>query len=142
MPLGHATTAHRLVQIPVANYHLVSRSATTDILGFLPQLDSLLTAENAHGYTFQASTRAYDNTRGTLETASALLGRAFPIPRFMPDGEGGIDTEWSKGDRNLTLSCRGRENQEDFLYWEEGGQYDGDSASLDLLIEKLGWLNG
>ena len=117
-------------------------TAATDTISFRPQLDALLTARNAHGYTFQATTRAHGNTVSYLEKAKAILGRLFPSPDLMPDGEGGIDTEWVNGERNLTLSCRGRENQEDFIYWEENGEYDGDGASLGLLLNKLQWLNG
>ena len=117
-------------------------SAATDTISFRPQLDELLTVENAHGYAIQASTRAHSNTLTYLEPASASLGRLFPKPEFIPDGEGGIDTEWENGRRNLTLSCRGRDNQADFIYWEENGDYDGAEASLELLLDKLEWLKG
>jgi len=115
-------------------------AASTDTIPFLSELDRMLGLENANGYTFQATTKAHEHAKIFLKDAQAILGASLPRPSFMPDGEGGIDIEWDRGDRNVTLSCRGRANQIDFIYWEENGAYDGHDASLALLISKLNWL--
>jgi hypothetical protein len=76
-----------------------------------------------------------------LEAAASILGASFPVPEFVPDGEGGIDIEWSKNARRLTLSCRAYATHNDYLYWEEDGNYDARDITLSLLIERLRWLN-
>jgi hypothetical protein len=100
----------------------------------------MLTLENANGYIFQASPKAYETAKAVVEFAHAALGTRFIRPEFMPDGESGIDIEWEHGPRNLTVSCRGRDRQTDFLYWEENGEYEGQDASLSLFLDRLNWL--
>jgi hypothetical protein len=100
----------------------------------------MLGLPNTNGYTLQPTTKAYEHAKAFLKNAQAILGPRLPRPSFMPDGEGGIDIEWERGDRNVTLSCRGRADQTDFIYWEENGDYEGRDATLALLIVKLPWL--
>jgi hypothetical protein len=135
-----ATTTTPTYVTPETAYFRRFESASTDSIPFLVELDRMLMLENANGYTFQATTKAHEHAKIFLEAAKALLGQSLIRPSFMPDGEGGIDIEWERGDRNVTLSCRGRANQNDFIYWEENGDYDGRDASLALLIKKLIWL--
>lgn len=137
LPIRHNYTPTRQV------YGYVFESGSTDAIPFLPELDRMLTLENANGYHFQASPKAHSHAKAYLEVAYAiasLCDARLPRPRFMPDGESGIDIEWEKGARNLTLSCRGLDHQQDFIYWEENGAYDGKDASLTLLMDKLDWL--
>jgi hypothetical protein len=113
--------------------------ASTDTISFIRELDSLLTLENYNGFTLQASTYAYRNARHYLESASNVM--KIPHPEFTPDGEGGIDIEWEINGRRLALSCKARDNHDDFISWREaGGRYEGDIASEGLLKERLDWL--
>jgi hypothetical protein len=97
--------------------------------------------ENANGYEFRPTGYAYQHAKGYLKTEGLRPLLRVSRPELIPDGEGGIDIEWEHGNRKLALSCRGRANQRDFIYWREnGGQYDGDEASPELLREKLSWL--
>lgn len=118
-----------------------SGSTDTDTPAVFPDLDALLVAENSNGYTFQASTYAYNHAKAYLEVARSILGRAFPQPEFISDGEGGIDIEWRRNTRTLTLSCRGNDFQRNYLYWEENGKYGAKDVSLTLLVTRLDWLN-
>jgi hypothetical protein len=123
-------------------YRIAGLVEITDTIDFIDELDALLKAENTNGYTFCPTGWAYQNAKQALEQVSALMGRLFPTPSFIPDGEGGIDIEWERKGRKVSLSCRAGANQRDFIYWKEnGGRYDGDEFSLDLLQDKLIWLN-
>jgi hypothetical protein len=115
--------------------------AATDTFALFRALDELLTLENTNGYTFQASEKAYRSAREYIEVASAELGSSFLEPEFVPDGEAGIDIEWNRAQRTLTLSCRGSGAQKDYIYWEENGSYEVKDASLSLLINRLEWLS-
>lgn len=141
MPETATTPSAPILSRPPAAYHQTFEIAATDTLGFLPQLNALLTVENANGYTFQASPYAYENAKSYVQIARAILGLSFISPEFIPDGEGGIDIEWNNDNRNVTLSCRGTDTQNDYIYWEEDGAYDARDASLALLIHRLNWLN-
>src|SRR6266404_6623902 len=101
---GEATVPVKIQDAPAQNYSGSFRSASTNTSPFLSDLDELLTLENGNGYTFQASLRAHSHAEAYLEAATAILGDAFPFPEFIPDGEGGIDIEWTKNSRRLTLS--------------------------------------
>jgi hypothetical protein len=141
--LADSTTATQIRHDALPAYHRRFSSGSTDegAPAEFPKLDALLTAENSDGYTFQASTYAYENAKAYLEAAQAIFGRAFPKPEFVSDGEGGIDIEWKHRTRSLTLSCRGNDSQHDYLYWEENDQYDAKDVSLGRLITRLDWLN-
>jgi hypothetical protein len=109
-------------------------------LPFLSKLDELLTLKNENGYIFQASIRAHRNAEAYLEAAASILGTSFAVPEFIPDGEGGIDIEWSNGQKQVTLSCRATGSQRDYIYWEESGSYEAKDFTLALLVTRLMWL--
>lgn len=134
-----ATTTPPILHRPAPTYHLVFRPASTDTIGFIKELDTLLTLENYNGFALQATPHAYENARRYLENASNVM--VLPQPDFTPDGEGGIDIEWENEGRRLALSCRAQGNQSDFISWREPGeQYDGEPASENLLKDRLDWL--
>src|SRR5437660_2457458 len=81
---------------------------------FIGELEALLALGNANGYTFRATHHAYQNAKSYLENASAVMSTLFPRPSLTPDGEGGIDVEWTNRDREVTLSCRSGANQQDY----------------------------
>lgn len=136
-----AITTTQILPPALPAYHQRFSAASTDTLAWLRELDALLTLENYNGFTLQATTRAYRRARGYLEKASYVM--RFPLPEFEPDGEGGIDIEWEINGRHLALSCRARDEHDDFISWREaGGRYDGNPATQQLLNERLEWLMG
>ena len=137
MPLDTVTTDR--IARPIPAYHERFSAASTDTLPFLRALDALLTLRGYNGFTLQPTTRAYQNARRYLESASYVM--LIPTPEITPDGEGGIDIEWENQGRRLALSCRARENEIDFVSWREpAGRYDGSPATQRLLNERLDWL--
>lgn len=134
-----ATSKPVLISLPPA-YHCTFRSADTSTIDLIKQLDTLLYGENTDGYIFQASSHAYENAKLYLEVTRGLMGRLFPEPEFVSDGEGGIDIEWANGARKVTLSCRGHNAQKDYIYWQENNEYGARDISLSRLIERLRWL--
>jgi hypothetical protein len=138
--IGEATLPVRIYHTPARNYLLNAIAASTNTAPYLSALNELLTLENENGYTFQACLRAHRHAEIYLEAATAIIGADFPAPEFVPDGEGGIDIEWSNNARHLTLSCRATAGQNDYIYWEENGVYDAKDFSLALLISQLKWL--
>lgn len=134
-----ATATRPILHRPAPTYHRIFRPASTDTIGFIKELDTLLTLENYNGFALQATSYAYENARRYLESASNIM--VLPHPDFTPDGEGGIDIEWEIKGRRLALSCRAQGGQSDFISWREpDGQYDGEPASEALLKDKLDWL--
>ena len=127
-------------------FHYVHSGATTGfavdpVTELFFKLDSMQNLENAHGYTFSATPRAYKNAKLFLEGIRFQISADFRLrPSLMPDGEGGIDIEWESGEKEITLSCRGSESQQDFIYWQEGDKYDAGDATPELLRTRLHWL--
>ena len=105
------------------------------------KLDALLTLEDANGYVFRATPYAHQNAKLYLESIRfVLVSNSKLIPSLTPDGEGGIDIEWDNGLRQITLSCRRADNQQDFIYWQQGDEYEARDATPELLRERLTWL--
>lgn len=127
---------------PAVNYRAAFCSADTDTVTFVPQLDALLTAENANGYTFQPTLYAYKHARNYLEVLSRISGRSLPQPDLVPDGEGGVDIEWENGSRRVAISCRANPDQKDCIYWREigAGGYEARDMNLLRVMERLRWL--
>jgi hypothetical protein len=126
---------------PRGYFQTAFSSADTDSIPFRRELDALLTAENVDGYVFQPSIHAHRHAKAYLSVASRIMKQFFPRPELISDGEGGIDIEWTKNARKVSLSCRGTDAQSDYIYWEEGGNYDARDFALLLLIYRLNWLN-
>ena len=132
-------------RITLISYHYVYSGVTTGfaidpVSELFDKLDSMQNLENAHGYTFSATPHAYKNAKLYLEGIRFQMSADFRLrPSLMPDGEGGIDIEWESGEKEITLSCRGSESQQDFIYWQ-GDKYDAGDATPELLRERLGWL--
>ena len=121
---------------PGATYQEVT--AVTD---YLDELEALLELEGANGYSFRPTQHSYQNAKRYLRDVSDTMGHLFPRPSFAPDGERGIDIEWAKNDRHVTLSCRAGAIEQDHIYWQEGADYDANEASLSVLQNRLDWLN-
>lgn len=119
----------------------VTYQEVTAVTDYLDELEALLGLGDANGYSFRPTRHSYQKARRYLRDASDTMGHVFPRPSFAPDGEGGIDIEWTRNDRQVTLSCRAGANEQDHIYWQEGGEYDANEASLSVLQNKLDWLN-
>jgi hypothetical protein len=100
----------------------------------LSEITALENNKNVEGYVFKPTPHALRTAKFYIEKIYSKMGEAFPRPSFIPDGEGGIDIEWSAGTNELTLSCRAQTEQEDFLYVRKG---DARYTELDLSSTKL-----
>jgi hypothetical protein len=128
------------VQQEIATFYPTT-SAVDPVADVFRKLDALLKLENSNGYEFRASEHAHRNARSYLEGIRFLMETNYLLnPDLVPDGEGGIDIEWEFGDKQITLSCRARENQQDFIYWQQGDHYQAADASPTLLRDRLNWL--
>jgi hypothetical protein len=107
----------------------------------LTDLLKLNHAENTNGYVFQPSDRAFNIAMNYAWGFRQEFRRGLPIPRVIPDGEGGIELRWKLRDRLVNLSCKSSDRHRDFIYWKEiGGRYEGREATIELLRERLRWL--
>jgi hypothetical protein len=138
MPLDIATT--KPILAPLRTYWGVFNSADTSTIGLIKELDKLLILENYDGYIFQASPYSHENAKRYIELWSTFRP-LVPRPEFIPDGEGGIDIEWVSGNKKMTLSCRGRQDKKDYIYWEHNGEYDAKDFTLSRLLTRIDWLN-
>jgi hypothetical protein len=100
----------------------------------LNEITALEDNENVEGYIFKPTDHAVRTAKFYIEKIYSKMGESFPRPSFIPDGEGGIDIEWSVGRNELTLSCRAKTEQEDFLYVKKG---DIRYTELDLSSTKI-----
>lgn len=117
-------------------------SKAVGLAGIVNDLDRLLgeSAESVGGRVFRPTPHAYVRARHRIMDVYALVGDRLPAPSFIPDGEGGIDIEWvSEDGHEVTLSCRAKPSQKDYIY------RDGHGTSLDVslasLLENLGALS-
>jgi hypothetical protein len=93
-------------------------------------------------YVLRSTPRAYTETKLTImESYDRMHGR-FPVPRIVPDGEGGIVAAWSLGERRVRLRFRAEREQRDYIYYQSGDNYDVERATADNLIVRLKWLLG
>jgi hypothetical protein len=106
----------------------------------MDELDSLLDNSNSGDYIFRPTLYAYRSARQWLLEAYAFMGHRFIRPSLVPDGEGGIDIEWAYKRREVLLSCRARPIQRDYIYYQEGEQYNAKDASSEYLKDRLSWL--
>ena len=103
----------------------------------LGELNSFLAAENYNGFHAQIAPEIRDKARPYLVDANQA---GMPLPELTPDGEGGIEIEWENNGRHLAINFSVDGNG-DFLSWREPqGRYEGERASRDRFIERLGWL--
>jgi hypothetical protein len=113
-----------------------TKARTSDELNnILDDLAALNNKENVDDYIFKPTKRAYRTAEFYVRKLYEKMGDAFPAPSFIPDGEGGVDIEWEVEGKELTLSCRAKSEQEDFLYVKKGNVPP--YTELDLSSTKL-----
>jgi hypothetical protein len=145
MPYQDTTQTDRIVQAvnralnPPAIYRTVSW-ASTDASLPIQEMAGFLTAENHNDFELRLMPQVYRRAAAYLEGAGQRI--ALSRPEITPDADGGIEIDWEKGNRRLTLSCR-KDVKEDFISWRKGNDpYEGGEASQALLNKKLDWLIG
>jgi hypothetical protein len=68
------------------------------------------------------------------------MGRAFPRPLFVLDGEKGIIIKWVRNGYTVRLNCLSNEADQDYIYFENG-EYDiEDNVTVEILQNRLNWL--
>ncbi len=110
-------------------------------------LESLLANENTNGYVFRPTGHAYHNARHWIKTAYGLMGNLYFRPSFTPDGEGGIDIQWTYKEKEVSFSCRAKAEYQDYIYWQSEDDYGAIEVSLETyqkarlnLKDRLEWL--
>lgn len=103
---------------------------------------ALSKSPNTHGYTFQPSDYAINRANNFAWVLRyRFLRREISLPQVISDGEGGIDLRWKTDRKLVNLSVRSSDRHKDFIYWkEQGGEYDGKEATIQLLRDQLTWL--
>ena len=65
----------------------------------------------------------------------------FPVkPQFIPDGEGGLDIEWHRGSKQVSVSCRAQTEEEVYVYYQWGEETGTLDYTPDNLKDRLQWL--
>jgi hypothetical protein len=113
----------------------------TDLQGIFDRLSALKKIEDVEDeYTFKPTERAYTEAKLTIEETADLMGKGFPMPRIVPDGEGGIVADWLRNGRRVRLRFRANKERRDYIYHRSGEHYDVERMTTENLIERLGWL--
>lgn len=95
----------------------------------------------ADEYTFKPTERAYINTKLTIMKAFDRMGERFPKPRIVPDGEGGVVATWRRNGRRVRLRFQATGDDQDYIYYQSGDDYDVERPSINNLRKRLEWLN-
>jgi hypothetical protein len=91
-------------------------------------------------YTLKPTPRAHSDMKVAIIDARDGMGEAFPLPRLVPDGDGGIVAVWSKGEKRVRLRIRAEKEERDYLYYQSEDEYDVESVTTDNLTKRLEWL--
>ncbi len=104
------------------------------------KLTALLDNQNAEGYTFKLTGNAYLSAWDLLIKTHLFLGDRFIPPSIVSDGEGGVDIEWARNDKEVLLGIRGEARKDNYVYFQQGAIYGGENLSLAYLKDRLEWL--
>ena len=103
-------------------------------------IDDLERLERRSDYFFKPSEHAMRTAKFYIFETYALMGRAFPRPSFVLDGEKGIIIKWVKNGHAVRLNCLPNEADDNYIYFENA-QYDTeDNVTPDKLRQRLNWL--
>ncbi|MDQ1611461.1 MAG: hypothetical protein QOG00_1392 [Pyrinomonadaceae bacterium] len=118
-----------------------STSIEKDLQRIFDRLAALKKIEDVEDeYTFKPTVRAYTEAKLTIEETADLMGNGFPMPRIVPDGDGGIVADWLRNGKRVRLRFRANKERRDYIYHRVGEHYDVERATTKNLIERLGWL--
>lgn len=104
------------------------------------KLTALLDNQNAEGYTFKLTGHAFLSAWDLLVKMHLFLGDRFTTPSIVSDGEGGVDIEWTRNDKEVLMGIRGDTCKDDFVYFQQGASYGGENLSLPYIKDRLEWL--
>jgi len=104
------------------------------------RLTALLDNQNEEGYTFKLTGHAFLNAWDLLKKVHLFLGDRFITPSIVSDGEGGVDIEWARNDKEVLMGVRGESHKDDYVYFQQGAIYGGENLSLAYLKDRLEWL--
>lgn len=93
-------------------------------------------------YVLKPTPRAYKEFKLTIMETYDRMRDSFPMPRIVPDGEGGIVASWSQDGRRVRLRFRSVGERRDYIYYQSADDYDVESATTDNLTKRLKWLLG
>lgn len=103
-------------------------------------LDELRHNQDRDGYVFRPTPYALEHARRWAINVHSVLD-ALPVPDFVPDGEGGVDIEWTVDERLVCLSCRAFPTLKgNYFYWQGTNEYDAEAVTPPGLLRRLQWL--
>lgn len=118
----------------------VRHNREMDIFYIMRELEELNNNENTEDFIMKPTTLALSRAEFKVQSVYRLMGDSFFAPVITPDGEGGIDLEWTRGERTLLLGCRADFEQRDYIYHQSANEYDSKQYSLNYLKDRLFWL--
>lgn len=116
-------------------------SIEAELKSIFDRLSDLKTIEDVDDeYTLKPTPRAHSDMKVAIIDARDRMGEKFPLPRLVPDGDGGIVAAWSKGEKRVRLRIRPDKETRDYIYYQSEGEYDVESATNENLTKRLEWL--
>ena len=143
------TGVGRLVEGIGRSIHVLPSITGYIILSFTPShprtllgtiIDDLERLEQRSDYLFKPSKHAIRAAKFYIFETYALMGRAFPRPSFVLDGEKGIIIKWVKDGHTVRLNCLSHETDDDYIYFENADYDTEDNVTPKKLQNRLNWL--
>jgi hypothetical protein len=91
-------------------------------------------------YNLKPTPRAHSDMKVAIIDAHDRMGEKFPLPRLVPDGDGGIVAVWMKGEKRVRLRIRADKEARDYLYHQSVDEYDVEPVTNENLTKRLEWL--
>jgi hypothetical protein len=114
-----------------------SHAPQTTLQSIIDDLDRL---NRRADYSFRPSKHAKRSARFYILETYARMGRAFPRPSFVLDGERGIVIKWERGGHTVRLNCFGDPRENDYIYFENNEYDTEDDVTPNSLQKRLIWL--
>ncbi|HUS11296.1 MAG TPA: hypothetical protein VMZ30_12590 [Pyrinomonadaceae bacterium] len=124
----------------VSGYSILSFTLTRPRTLLETIIDDLERLERRSDYFFKPSKHAMRAAKFYIFETYALMGRAFPRPSFVLDGEKGIIIKWAKSGHTVRLNCLANESDDDYIYFENAEYDTEDNVTPEKLQNRLNWL--
>ena len=106
---------------------------------FLKQIDTLIHRQLETPCESPVTELAYQ--AATSHLLAAWVAEQLLPGDLCPDGDGGLDVDWERGSKRITLFLHATESRENYLYWQDGTRYGIETPPTpDTLIRRLVWL--
>lgn len=128
---------------PLVAIRAASKRASLDaeLKGIFDRLSEMKKIEDVDDeYTLKPTPRAHSDTKVAIMDARDRMGEKFPLPRLVPDGDGGIVAAWSKGEKRVRLRIRADKETRDYIYYQSVDEYDVEPVTNQNLAKRLEWL--